>query len=383
MNKTIIIGNPLANTYGMARSLKKQGREVILILEPSRFDTIKYSRYVDKIHKVEKLDDIIPTLLNNYGNEPNPPVLFCGSDTTISLIDNNYDLLKDRFVFFNAGKQGLINCYMNKCGTFPIAEKHGFSIIKTWVIKQKDSIPNDIVYPCLIKGNNSTKSTKQDMAICSNLDELKQSLKDGIEYLVQEYIQKEYELDIIGLSCNHGENVLIPAVVRKIRDELQRQSCYFRLDDIRDYPDLNVDKLKEFIHELKYEGIFSIEVLAYGGKYYFLEANLRNDGCAWVYTAAGINYPHLWALYGEKQLDTENMEQLKASTPLFLMSQDDIYNLIEGKVSFIQWLKDFHKAGASFNAYFKDPLYTLMDLSIHVKQGLKLVLRKCFSVNIH
>ena len=68
MNKTIIIGNSLANTYGMARSLKKQGREVILILEPSRFDTIRYSRYVDKIHRVEKLEDIIPTLLKNYGN---------------------------------------------------------------------------------------------------------------------------------------------------------------------------------------------------------------------------------------------------------------------------------------------------------------------------
>ena len=383
MNKTIIIGNSLANTYGMARSLKKQGREVILILEPSRFDTIRYSRYVDKIHRVEKLEDIIPTLLKNYGNEPNPPVLFCGSDNTIALIDNNYYLLKDKFVFFNAGEEGLINHYMDKCTTFPIAEKHGLSIMKTWVIKQKDVIPEDIAFPCLIKGNNSTKSTKQDMTICSNLDELKQSLKDGIEYLVQEYIQKEYELDIIGLSCNHGENVLIPAVVRKIRDELQRQSCYFRLDDIRDYPDLNVDKLKEFIHELKYEGIFSVEVLACGGKYYFLEVNLRNDGCAWIYTAAGVNYPHLWALYGERQLNTDNMEQQTATTPLFLMSQDDIYNLLEGKVSFVQWLKDFHKAGTSFNAYFKDPLYTLMDFSIHIKQGLKLVLRKCLGINIH
>ena len=155
------------------------------------------------------------------------------------------------------------------------------------------------------------------------------------------------------------------------------------MDDIRDYPDLNVDKLKEFIHELKYEGIFSVEVLACGGKYYFLEVNLRNDGCAWIYTAAGVNYPHLWALYGERQLNTDNMEQQTATTPLFLMSQDDIYNLLEGKVSFVQWLKDFHKAGTSFNAYFKDPLYTLMDFSIHIKQGLKLVLRKCLGINIH
>lgn len=213
------------------------------------------------------------------------------------------------------------------------------------------------------------------MAICNNIAELKALINLNIEYLIQEFIHKEYELDIIGLSYNSGKDVYIPAAVRKIRDDLKRQSAYFRLDDPNAYPNLNISALKSLIKDMHYEGIFSIEVLYSKGKYYFLEVNLRNDACAWIYTAAGFNYPHLWALYGDGQLNDKNLSSIKGHTPMYLMGQEDIYNLLEGKVSLKQWLKDLFKTDTFFIAYLTDPLYFFSGVWIHFKQACKRIPR--------
>ncbi len=384
MEKIIIFGNNLQNTLGLIRSVGLKGYPVILFLEPVRKSQcyVRHSKYITKIHYLNSLEEGLQVLLKEYGEELEKPVILCGSDPTISMLDAHYNELKDKFHIFNAGKQGQINYFLNKIITFPIAEECGLTIIKTWLVTDKRELPNGITYPCLIKGNNSTESTKGDMYICQNEAELKESLHEGIEYLIQEYIQKEYELDIVGLSYNHGNDVYVPAVVRKIRDEIHHQSFYIRLDDIKEYPNFNSEIISKFIHKLSYEGIFSVEVIFSRGKYYFLEVNMRNDGSGWLYTAAGINYPYLWTLYCTGQLSKESLQSIKFDNHLYLMHEDDAYNMLEGKVSFVQWLEDFHKAHAFFIANRKDPMPFVFSTLIHLRQFCKLLLRKTLHINI-
>ena len=384
MAKIIVFGNTLVNTMGLIRSVGKTGRKVDLLMEPCIKGRcfVQHSTYVERVHWLNRMDEALEVLHNVYWNEPEKPIILCGGDPAICLLDAHYDELKEHFCIFNAnGEQGRINFFMDKSNQFPVAEKCGLNLIKTWHVRGGDDIPCDMPYPCLIKGNNSTSSTKGDMCVCKNREELCAKLRQGVDYLIQEYIEKDYELDIVGFSWKHGEDVFIPAVVRKIRDYLNRQSVYIRLDDIRDYPTLDVDAIKRFVSAVGYEGIFSLEFLCKGDKYYFLEANLRNDACCYVYTAARINYPNLWIQYAAGGLIDEDSIVKKMHTPCYLMSENDLYDIVEGKVSLWQWLKDLHRTDAFFVLDFSDPLPFIYSTWIHAKQACKKALRK-FSIYV-
>lgn len=382
--KVIVFGNNLQNTLGLIRSVGMKGYEVILLLEPIKKSDcyVRHSKYISKIHYLKSAQEGIDVLLGEYGNESEKPVILCGSDPTICMLDSHYEQLQDRFYIFNAGEQGKINWFLDKINTFPIAKESGLSVIKTWLVTDIHNIPEDITFPCLTKGNNSTGSTKNDMFVCQNREELLSCLHEGVEYLIQEYIQKEYELDIVGLSYNHGKNVFVPAVCRKIRDDIHRQSVYIRLDDIREYANFDTNIIDRFLEKIGYEGIFSIEVIFSKGKYYFLEINMRNDGCGWLYTAGGINYPYLWIKYCEGKLTQDTLDGTKLTNHLYLMHEDDTYNMLEGKVKFLQWLKDFHRAKAFFIANSKDPMPFVVSTLIHARQFGKMILRKVFHLNI-
>lgn len=59
-----------------------------------------------------------------------------------------------------------------------------------------------------------------------------------------------------------------------------------------------------------------------------------------------------------------------------------MYNIVEGKLSIWQWLKDFHKSGAFFIMNRRDPMPFVVSTLIHVRQACKMVLRKMFKINI-
>ena len=385
MNKLIVFGNCLQNSVGLVRSMGEQGYKVDFLLEPVRKSDcfIRFSKYINKIHYLEKIEDAVDVLLCEYADEPEKPIVFCGSDPTICLLDSHYDELKDKFFIFNANHtQGRINHFLDKENTFGIAEKYGLPLIKTWYVNDIHDVPADIPFPCITKGANSVGSNKGDIHICQNREELLGCLREGVQYLVQEFIVKDYEVSLTGFSYNHGKDIIIPGVIRKVREDLVRMGEYMRLDDVSVYPHINYDGIKKMIAEIGYEGIFSVDMLCKGNTYYFLETNLRNDGLAYIYTAAGANYPCLWIKYLRGELTEEDVKNVKIKTPFFLMHENDMYNIVEGKVSIWQWMKDFHKSGAFFIMNWRDPMPFIVSTWIHVRQACKIVLRKVFKINI-
>lgn len=373
-NKIIIIGGNHHNTLGLIRSVGELGLPVIVLLEPCdlHFCNLRFSKYITRLHLLNSTNEAINILQKDYWTDNEKGIIICGSDTSISLLDANYDKLKNHFFIFNAkGQQNRINYYLNKIHTFPLAQESGLSIIKTWHIYNSNEIPNDITYPCIIKGNNSTISSKEDMFICNNIEELKGCLKDGTEYLIQEYINKEFELDAVGFAYNKGSNIYMPCVIRKIRDELNNQSYYTRLDDIKEYPQLNTDSIKRFIQGIGYEGIFSIEFLYKDNKFYFLEINMRNDGTGYIYTSAGVNYPLLWILYCTNNLTSSILNSIKIKTPFYSMQITDISNVIKKKVSFWEWVKQAYKTDTYFVFNKHDIVPFLYQIYIPIRQLVK------------
>ena len=131
-------------------------------------------------------------------------------DQMTSLLDKNYNLLKDKFIFYNAGEEGRITKYMKKDEIMSLAVECGLNVAKSWKLKDK-TIPKDIVYPALTKALISTKDNwKDDSYVCYNEKELQDALNkiEAEEILVQEYIIKKNELCYDGYSCNKGKSVL-------------------------------------------------------------------------------------------------------------------------------------------------------------------------------
>lgn len=385
MNKIIVFGNCLQNTVGLVRSCGEMGYKVILLEEPCKKSDcfIRFSKYISKIHYLHTMEEAVDVLLAEYGNEQEKPIVFCGSDPTICLLDCHYDKLKDKFYIFNANHtQGRINYFLDKVNSFKVAEKYGLPLIKTWYVTNIHEVPLDVTFPCITKGANSVGSNKGDIHICQNREELLSCLREGVDYLIQEFIEKDYEVSMTGISFNHGQDIIIPGVIRKVREDLVRMGEYMRLDDVSAYPDINYEGIKKLIAEIGYEGIFSVDMLCKGKTFYFLETNLRNDGLAYMYTAAGANYPVLWIKYLTGKLTAAERTKASIKTPFFLMHENDLYNIIEGKVSIWQWMKDFHKSGAFFIMNKRDPMPFIMSTLIHVRQFGKMVLRKAFHINI-
>lgn len=377
-NRIVVFGGNHHNTLGLIRSLGRCGHSVIVLLEPCELTRciLKKSKYITKLFALKSVEEGVELLYSKLGNLEEKTVVLTASDTAASALDLNYNRLSDRCVFFNAGKPGVITKYLNKSATFPLAKEAGLDLIETSIVNPGDSLPCDIKYPCLIKGNNSTRSNKEDMCICYSRQELEGAVKDNVQYLVQDYLVKEYELDIIGFSYNNGKDVFIPAVVRKIRDEIDRQSMYERLDPLSKYPDLDVVSIKRLISKIGYEGIFSVELIKANGKYYFLEVNLRNDGCAFAYTAAGFNYPAMWVKYALGETFSGELNEERFSKPLFIIHENDIFNVRDGKVSFIRWLKEYITADAHFVLDVSDIKPYIWLLGIYVAHALKKVANK-------
>ncbi len=377
-NNVIIFGNAHHNTLGLVRSLGEKGIRPILLLEPCdlNFCFVRFSKYIEKIHYLKNVEDGLAVLRNEYWNEIEKPIILNAGDSSICLLDAHYNELKDHFHIFNAkGEQGRINFFMNKANQFPVAERCGLNLIKTWHVKNGGDTLNDITYPCLIKGNNSTTSSKGNMHICSSREELEKKLQNGVDCLVQEYIEKDCELDVVGFSWNHGEHVHLVAAVNKLRETLTRQSDYIRLEDLKEHPSLNPERMKQFVKEIGYEGIFSIELLKKRNKYYFLEMNLRNDGVCWLYTVAGINYPWMWVNYCLGNLIAEKYSALKIKKQLYLMQEDDRYNIWDGKVTLWRWILDFLRTDAYFVLNWHDIKPFMFRTYVHIRQALKKVLK--------
>ena len=305
-------------------------------------------------------------------------MVYCGSDSSIAELDEAYDQLKDKFFIFNVkGTKGLISHFMNKNFMFPLAEKCGLRTIKTWHLTKDEIETADLTYPILIKPNNSLGGQKSDIKISYDKDELLGNMHDGIDYILQEYIEKDYELNYLGVSLNHGEKVLAPGVVRKYRHypNIIGGSSFAAVETTDNYPEFNETCAKDFIREIGYEGLFSIEFVVKSGVCYFLEINMRNDGLGYFSTGAGLNLPLVWYHYCCGTPD--NSQSLRLSKPFYFLSElNDHKHISEGHLSWQGWFQSLRKADAFFILNRKDIKPGMAYLAYSLCRKMKQVIKR-------
>ena len=347
-HKVIIIGIDHHNTLGAIRSLGECGIKSYLILEDkTKGSFIRKSKYVE--HCIPLVNNsLIDTLLFNFKDETEKPIIICTTDSSIDTIDLHYNQLENLFICPNVGYQGGVHQLLNKEYTTRIAEKCGVRIPASIRLSKKCDIPENLFYPCYIKAIDSICGSKADSCLCHNVKELKSAINKDIEYQVQEYIEKDTELLINGVAIKQGKESYFPLVIEKIRQYPNKVGActYCKVDSIKNYQYIDISSIKNFIKEIKYEGIFSIEFLVKEGNTYFLEINLRNDGTAYIPTIAGFNIHYIWYCYAAREKVPPF--QIKNTILPFYFSSDvnDIRHVFEKRISVWTWCKDIMKARA-------------------------------------
>lgn len=341
------------NPLGQIRSLGEAGVKPIYIAIKGRAKIASMSKYISKCHYVNTVEEGYNVLLKEYGNVASEtgkkPFLFSSDDKGVGFIDLHYDELKDKFIFFNAGKQGRINEFMDKHNILELAKKHGLNVLENKVCKRGE-IPEGLEYPIITKSiSPNVGGWKSDVYICHSEDELVEAYKhiEAPTVLVQKYIEKQNEYCMEGFSANKGKDVLI-AIVNTYNYLLpDYYSPYMTVKQMKNEKIKNA--LNAMFKEIGFEGVFEVEFLIdQDGTYYFGEINFRNSTWSYAATKAGMPLPVLWAETQEQGFMNPDVAKCFDEFTAMVEPIDYAKRVKTGKIDLAEWMKDFKEAKCGY-----------------------------------
>lgn len=343
-HKHILLCGDNFNSLGLVRSLGEKGCGVYVIVFGNKPHLVNRSRYTVSCDVVDTIEDGYNLLIEKYGNEPLKPFLYCGSDNVVKLLDEKFDVLKDKFFLFHGREAGSISKAMDKMEILNIARRAGLKILESRKVA-KGIIPEGLEYPVITKAVSPAQyNWKADMIICHDEAELKKAYERIVsnEVLVQKYLCKKNELAFNGVSYNDGKDVTSLYCLQYLRLLEDGYGGYMRFSPAERYSEV-IDKIRKMLQEVGYNGVFEAEFLVgQDDELYFLEINFRNAAFSYAFTYGGFNLPYIWANAAiDGTYDCSGIK-LKESFD-FLAESDDYRNEVtNGGKTFWQWLRSFH-----------------------------------------
>lgn len=339
----IIVGVIHHNTLSLVRCFGQCGIKVIFLTYGSGDDYVSCSKYINASYTACNSNEALQTLYEITKELKNKPIVITADDDFASLIDLSYDKFKDRCYFFNAGESGRITYYMDKSIQTQLAKETGFNIPITILSKGVNMTHEGISYPVIIKPKESIHGGKK-IAVCTSEVDLIDAMREFNEnetILIQEYIVKDYEIVILG--CSYGSKIIIPGYIIKHRDYLGG-TTYSTIYSSACLSQDILDASKKFIEQVKYEGLFGIECIFSKGKYYFIEANLRNDATTYSLCVAGANLP-MWYY---SQITGERCPEFNVRSIESMVEFCDLLNVLKCRVNPFKWIKQLRNCECKY-----------------------------------
>ena len=365
----ILLASGSTNTLGQIRSLGWKGIKPIVVLAHEDAKWIEKSKYIAKCFFVDSFNQGLDFIIKRFGNETNKPFLYTDCDEVVGLFDQRYDELIDKFYFWNAGGNGKLIHYMNKSNQVRLAEVCGMRAPKSEVVKV-GQLPMEVSYPIYVKAIDSLSLNWKDNAfICNNQEELQNAYgKMTVDtLLLQEFIVKQNEVPIEGISINGGEEILLTVKSINYRFTKESHGIFRQVVPFED-EELGA-KIKRFVRSIHYSGVFGIEFLIdKSGEYYFLEINLRITQFNSAYAMFGVNLPYVYAKSVLKGSIASEEIQYTNKRPFNVMWEvaDFKNSCLKGNVSLKQWIRDVKNTDCFqvYDKHDKKPFfYSLLSLS--------------------
>lgn len=378
MKQVIIFGNDHTNSIGLIHSMGIVGYECIALVFGLKTGFVKSSRFTKNIISASSAQGCIDKLLATDLGKEESLVIIAGCDTAALTLENNAEKLRGRFLFEYASKFSL-DYISKKENQVRLANEVGFNVPKSWNLKDSKTIPDDVCYPCLIKPLVSCEGAKSDIRVCKSKEELEYNLNDlkcTTNVLLQQYIDRDYEISILGCGLTNGK-CLIPAVENKLTlfPKYVGLECLANIQKLSDKEIItNITSLIEY---LGYVGLFSVEMMhsKVDNKFYFTEVNLRNDGAEAFITKYGANLPlnHVEDMKGYKLTP-----QTEEHPGYYIWDMHHLKSLLYGDISFLTWIKEI-RISNGFLMYLKEDRKPFFRQYIYMLEKLlKINKNKCY-----
>lgn len=364
---SLIIGNDHHNTLGVVESLGQKGiHSHLIIVGNIKESYVSKSKYVDQVFYAKDCIDMIDVLLKNYSKSGKKCIVIATCDDIAMELNNRLNELSSFCKLPGIPIAGLLKKIMNKQSMTILAQNIGLTVPKTLIFQKGGILPENIPIPCITKSIVSAGYGKVDLNVFYSLDSIKDFLlnKCHSEIIqIQEFIEKDFEFQLLGCSLNCGENIVIPGHTVIKRPSIDN-TCFLSYVPFDASYGKIVGLCKRFISEVNYSGTFSMEFIrGKNGKDYFLEMNYRNDGNGICVTSAGTNLPYIWYLYNTGgdyiyEIKTSSVKEVRLIPEYFDLLRVFYYN----EISFKEWIKNMRSA-TCYTTYFKDdkkPFFVFM-----------------------
>lgn len=369
-SEVVVVGANHYNTLWLVRSLGMAGFKPTVVIVGSKVERsfVCKSRYCKQCFSVYNSKELIESLLHFKFSQKT--VVLTMADIFAKWLDDNYDLLSAKYYLCNSNnKQGEVSFWMDKEQQLAVAQRSGLSVPyseKYNLLQENDY--SKVQYPVLIKPEIATEASKDAFRICHNAKELKCALHEVknmcANVLIQEYIKHEHEYLMYGASL--GEDIIIPGgdfklmTCSDVNNMGMQVFGYVSAKHPAQFKD--IEAVKQMVRNMKYEGLFSVELMLTKDKYYFLEINMRNDGLSYMTTQAGVNLPAIWAAYCYGY-DLSKFPTSFKRDKTYGMNEVNYFKYGLKRVSFFETIGNFLKAKA-FSLYkfgdFKPLVYKII-----------------------
>ena len=342
----IVFGNDHTNTVGVTQSLGKVGYSVIDLLFGNRTGYVLASKYSKSIIWGEDENDCVEKLLKeNIAGNRQVPIVCCCDKAALAVNSKYNELTKQGFITEHSTGYLSFEQYFEKDIQVKLAEESNFNVPKSCVVDSLQNVPEDQKYPCLIKPLVSCQGAKSDIRICHSYDELQKqynSLNYTKRVILQQYIDRDYEISILGCGLSSGD-CIIPAVEDKLTlyPKYVGLECLVKVHPLEDRA--IVDSIKSIVRKIGYVGLFSVEMMhnKEDGKFYFTEINMRNDGAQSFIYKYGVNLPecHVRDLLGLPQ-----KEYTKLHPGYYIWDYHHFQSMRVHDISLKTWMSEIFKS---------------------------------------
>lgn len=344
-NKVLLIGTNHHNILGLVRSFGVNGIYPygLIVGDGAVKSFVRKSKYWAKTWAIDSEDEMIDFMLKQFENEKSRPVVIPCSDLLAEIIDLNYNRLKDKYILPSINnEQGKIAELMDKQRQVELAKEYDIPMAKSWVIDLKnETVPDDIVYPCIVKPVVSAEGKKSDIRKIYNLTDLNDTLiflkKNSYKtVMIQEYLDYDEEYLMVGSIHNTDITWFYSKKIR-VWPVIGGSSSFLEISNDKMVYTFYKRIIKMF-KNIGYDGVFDVEAFLIKDKMYLNEINWRNSGTSYSILSSEVYYPLIWYYWVIDSRQADKMKKICNDESIYSMDEAlDLRHVICRNISFKQW----------------------------------------------
>lgn len=357
MNKAIIIGNDNPNSIGLIHSLGRCGIYTIVVVWGRKTGLVQASKYVAEFYSVATPQACMKLIMDKFGDSNDSFVVVPGCDGAAVVLEEYREKLASNFLFQHVIGQYTLKDLDNKNLQVEIAKKSGFRIPKSWEVGSYNDIPSDIAFPCITKSLIAMEGSKSDLLVCNDHEQLRANLSLVLSRTsrvqVQQYIEKDYDYDVMGCRFLNGE-IYIPVCLKKL-SIFPPKVGLATVSETMAVPGEIIEAASNYIKSIDYYGIFDFEFMhsTTDDKNYFIECNLRNSGSNAFALRAGYNLPLYHFRDMTKTLDEKELNRQPIATRHYIREMHLFMAMRTKHISFKEFWREWKRSNGNLT-YYKD-----------------------------